>query len=174
MLRRMSGPRIPGRGVLFAIDDEELAKLGEASTDAEVRALVSAIEERWEHACELDKAWDAIHRALTDGKLALPRPDASPRPGPLARAVLGGTLLLDAPDAIVSAKAPDEVQAIARALSVWDRARFRSAYYRIDREDYGDLDEEDFEHCLAWFERMVAFYGEAARAERGVVFSTDL
>jgi hypothetical protein len=168
----MSGPRIPGRGVLFAIDDDELARLGEASNDDEVRALVGAIEERWEHACELDKAWDAIHRALTDGKLALPRP--GDRPSALARAVLGGTLLLDAPDAIVSAKAPDEVQAIARALSVWDRARFRSAYYRIDREDYGDLDEEDLEHCLAWFERMVAFYREAAQAERAVVFSTDL
>ncbi|GAB4116433.1 MAG: hypothetical protein OHK0013_50100 [Sandaracinaceae bacterium] len=66
------------------------------------------------------------------------------------------------------------MQAIARALAVWDRDRFRASYYRIDREDYGDLDEEDFEHCLAWFERMVAFYQEAARAERAVVFSVDL
>lgn len=161
-----------GRGVLFAIDDDELAKLGEARSDDEVRALVAAIEERWESACELDKAWDAIHRALTDGKLALPR--AGERSPVLARAVLGGTLLLEAPDAIVSVKAADEVQAIARALAVWDRDRFRASYYRIDREDYGDLDEEDFEHCLAWFERMVAFYQEAARAERAVVFSVDL
>jgi len=173
---------MPGRGVLFAIDDEELAKLGDASSDEDVRALVSAIEERWENACELDKAWDAIHRALSGGKLALPgRVGAEGRlggesehPSVLSKAILGGAVLLDAEDAIVSAKAPDEVQAIARALASWDRARFRAAYYRIDREEYGDLDEEDFEHCLAWFERMVGFYSEAAAAERAVVFSTDL
>ncbi len=165
-----------GRGVLFAIDDEELAKLGEASSDEEVRALVGAIEERWQNACELDKAWDAIQRALSGGKLVLPgRLEAeSERPSVLSKAVLGGAVLLDSEDAIVSAKAPDEVQAIARALSSWDRARFRAAYYRIDREEYGDLDEEDFEYCLAWFERMVGFYGEAAAAERAVVFSADL
>jgi hypothetical protein len=161
-----------GRGVLFAIDDDELAKLGEARSDEEVRALVASIEERWDNACELDKAWDAIHRALGDGKLALPA--VGERTPLLSRAILGGTVLLDAPDAIVTVKPADEVQAIAGALSVWDRARFRAGYYRIDRDDYGDLDEEDFEHCLAWFERMVAFYRDAARAERAVVFSTDL
>lgn len=158
-----------GRGVLFAIDDEELGRLGEAGTDADVLRVVAEIEERWDQACELDKAWDAIHRALTDGKLALD----NGRP-PLSHAILGGTILVDSAEAIVSVKGPDEVAAIARALATWDPARFRAAYHQIDRGEYGELDEDDLTYCLAWFERLGPFYAEAARAERAVVLSVDL
>lgn len=158
-----------GRGVLFAIDDDELEKLGNATTDAQVLAIVSEIEERWEHACELDKAWDAIHRALTDGRLALD----NGRP-PLSNVILGGTLLVSSEAAIVSVKPTDRVEAIARALRAWDAARFRAAYQRIDRSDYGELDEEDLTYTLAWFERLAPFYEQAARSERAVLFSVDL
>ena len=158
-----------GRGVLFAIDDEELGRLGEADSDEHVLRLVAEIEERWEHACELDKAWDGIHRTLTDGKLALD--NGTP---PLSQAVLGGTILVDSEDQIVSVKGPDQVVAIARALASWDASRFRAAYHHIDRNEYGELDEEDLTYCLAWFERLGPFYAEAARAERAVVFSVDL
>lgn len=158
-----------GRGVLFAIDDEELAKLGDAKTDDEVRAIVAGIEERWENACELDKAWDAIHRALTDGKLALDNGRE-----PLRFGVLGGAVLVEGEDVIVSVKAADEVHALAAALAAWDRGRFRAAYYKIDRSEYGDLDEDDLEYCFAYFQSLVAFYREAAAEERAVVFAADL
>jgi hypothetical protein len=158
-----------GRGVLFAIDDEELEKLGNATTDEQVLAIVSEIEERWEHPCELDKAWDAIHRALTDGRLALD----NGRP-PLSHVILGGTLLVSSDSAIVSVKPADRVDAIARALRGWDAARFRAAYHHIDRSDYGELDEEDLTYTLAWFERLAPFYERAARSERAVLFSVDL
>jgi hypothetical protein len=60
------------RGVLFAIDQEELQALRQATSDSEVQAVVAAIEERWDERflAETDKAWDAIHRCLTDGTLA--------------------------------------------------------------------------------------------------------
>jgi len=157
-----------GRGVLFAIDDDELARLGDARDDAEVQAIVDAIEERWESGatCELDKAWDAIHRALTDGNLSFD--NGQP---PLSLAILGGHRLLDGDERIVTVKAPDEVQAIAAALRGWDRARLRQAYYRIPKQEYGDLDEEDLDYTWIYFQRLVELYRDAARAERGVVFS---
>ena len=158
-----------GRGVLFAIDDEELEQLGNATSDAQVLTLVGQIEERWERPCELDKAWDAIHRALTDGRLALD----NGRP-PLSQVIVGGTLLVSSESAIVSVKPADRVVAIAHALRGWDAARFRAAYQRIDRSDYGELDEEDLSYTLAWFERLSPFYEQAAREESAVLFSEDL
>lgn len=160
-----------GRGVLFAVDDEELAKLGEAASDAEVRAIVDAVEQRWEpdHSCELEKSWDAIHRALTDGKLAYDNGRGATR-----LAVLGGKRLYDGDDAIVVARDVDATAAVARALAGWDEAALRRAYFKIDSREYGDLDEEDFQYTWAFFQRMRAFYAEAARAERSVVFVADL
>lgn len=154
------------RGVLFAIDDDELARLGEASTDAEIRAIVDGLEERWENVCELDKAWDGLHRILTDGRLEFG--NGSP---PLAWAILGGRRLYDGDDRIVTVKAVDQVVAIDRALRGWDRARARQAYYRLPKHDYGDLDDEDFDHIWSYFQPMREFWGDAAKAERAVVFS---
>lgn len=158
-----------GRGVLFALEDEDLARLGEAGSDDAVLAIVSELEERWENACELDRAWDAIHRALTDGRLSLD--NGKP---PLSRTILGGTVLVSSESAIVSVKGPDDVVAIAKALVPWDASRFRAAYQRIDRSDYGDLDDEDLTYTLAWFERLAPFFASAARDERAVVFAVDL
>jgi hypothetical protein len=168
-----------GRGVLFALDDEDLARLGEAGSDREVLAIVAEIEERWENACELDRAWEAIHRALTDGGLDLrdarsPLSSSTLSGSILGRTILGGTVLVRTSEAIVSVKGPDDVVAIAKALASWDEARFRAAYQRIDRSEYGELDEEDLVYTLAWFARLAPFYAQAAREERAVVFSVDL
>jgi len=159
-----------GRGVLFAIDDEELASLGDADNDDDVRSLVDAIEARWEQACELDKAWEGIHRALTDGHFER----TVHGPMMVSGAILGGTVLIEHEDTLIVVKPADEVHQIAASLALWDRGRFRSGYFRINISEYGDLEEEDFEYCYAWFERMRAFFAEAAQEERAVVFSADL
>ena len=158
-----------GRGVLFAIDDEELASLGDADNDDDVRSLVDAIEARWEQACELDRAWEGIHRALTGGRL-----DRVAKAPMVSGAILGGTVLVEREDTLIIVKPADEVHQISASLSAWDRGRFRSGYFRIDAAEYGDLEEEDFEYCYAWFERMCAFFAEAAQEERAIVFSADL
>jgi hypothetical protein len=61
------------RGVLFAITDETVASLLAADGDDEVMQIVEALEDAWEKPFyeETDKAWDAIHRALSDGTLDL-------------------------------------------------------------------------------------------------------
>ncbi len=159
-----------GRGVLFAIDDEVLARLGDASDDAQIRAIVAELEAQWDepHVCELDRAWDAIHRMLTDGRLTFD----SGKP-PLSWAILGGTRLHEGEAAIVTVKTADQTAAIARALRGWQRGVLRQAYHRLPRHDYGDLDEEDFEYVWLWFERMLEFWADAAREERAVVFAVE-
>src|SRR5690349_17131207 len=87
------------RGVLFAITDERVEALLGAGDDAELMGVVEEIEEAWEtpFVAETDKAWDAIHRALTDGSL-----DNGGGEAPLNRAILGGTHLHQGDDYIVA------------------------------------------------------------------------
>lgn len=159
-----------GRGVLFAIDDSDLARLGDAETDQEVRDIALELEARWDeaHLCELEKAWDPIHRILTNGQLDY----QSGRP-PLNWAILGGTRLFDGLDAIVTAKAADQVEAVAEALRAWNRDRVKQAYYRIPRNEYGDLDERDLEYVWAYFSQMIEFWQGAAGEERAVLFAVN-
>ena len=62
-------------GVLFSLDKKTVDRLKSFSDDEErLDFLQGDIEEIYfdqnpEWVCELDKAWDAIHRTLTDGKL---------------------------------------------------------------------------------------------------------
>ena len=54
------------RGVHFAITDEDLRHILDASSDEErLRVIGDGIEERWEEdwLAQTDKAWDAIHRS---------------------------------------------------------------------------------------------------------------
>ncbi len=88
------------RGVHFAISADEQARILSAVDDEAVLTLVQdVIEERWdkEWLYESDKAWDAIHRCLTDGTL---RPNRGTYP--LKLAVLGGRQLYSADDYIIS------------------------------------------------------------------------
>jgi hypothetical protein len=60
------------RGVHFAVTAEQLAQMLDAvGDDDRVVSIVEDIEEAWDEdfLAESDKAWDAIHRCLTDGHL---------------------------------------------------------------------------------------------------------
>jgi Domain of unknown function (DUF1877) len=62
-----------GRGVHFALTAEEEARLVDEpdGDDDHLIDVLGEIEERWDRdwLVETDKAWDAIHRCLTDGTL---------------------------------------------------------------------------------------------------------
>jgi hypothetical protein len=79
------------RGVHFALTAEESSRLMETPymDDEKIMAFVQEIESRWDREWlqETDKAWDAIHRCLTDGKLEYgdtPIPPVHPGPRQLA------------------------------------------------------------------------------------------
>lgn len=160
------------RGVHFAITRGQLEKLVAASSDDEViRVIQEGIESPWDtdwlH--ETDKAWDAIHRCLTDGTLDLDNGSF-----PLNAAVLGGRQLFDGDDYIISLVTPEQVPQVAQALRGIDEAALRRGYERIEQSDYdGDLDDDDFEYTWQWFQGLAPLFEKAAAADRAVLFTVD-
>ena len=160
------------RGVHFAITDEDLGLLLAAQSDREVRERIAdGIEERWDEdwLIQTDKAWDAIHRCLTDGKLEYENGEY-----PLRLCILGGKQLYNGDDYVVSLKEPRQCADLAEALAEADEGWLRKRYFAIRAEDYGhDLTEEDFGYTFAWFSGLASFYRKAANAKRSVVFTVD-
>jgi hypothetical protein len=159
------------RGVLFAIDDATSATLAAASDDDEVREIVSALEGAWdtENLAEVDKAWDAIHRALSDGTL-----EADGGEFPLNRAILGGRWLHEGDDYIVVLVEKRDVPAVARALAQIDEAAFHERYRAVVPRDYApEYGDEDLAYSWENFRDVVRLYAQAARAGRAVIFTVD-
>ena len=145
---------------LLAADDE-----GDSDTVAQ---LLEEIEESWADDAlkvDTDKAWDAIHRCLTDGTLD---PDGGAYP--LSHAVLGGRHLHDEYYVVYVSAA--EVRDVADALKGLDRTWLRGRFDAIDDPDYrGAGDDGDFDYTWDGFVDVRAFYGRAAAAGRAVIFT---
>lgn len=162
-------------GVHFAITENEAVHL-RSLTDGKSRLdhLQEVIEQLYfrEHpdlTAESDKAWDAMHRTLSDGSLSWDRGRY-----PLSHVVLAGERLYTDPDYIMSLKTPKQVRDIASALIDVTEAEFRRRYFLIDPKSYGfPLSEDDFgytwEHLLAVRE----LYARAASQSRFVLFTAD-
>ena len=106
------------RAVLFAITDKDVTRLLAAQgNDEAIIEIVDKIKEDWEEAwlCQLDKAWDGIHRCLTDGELGWDNGKY-----PLNHAILGGKQLHNGDDEIVALVLPHQVKEVADALQSID------------------------------------------------------
>jgi hypothetical protein len=159
------------RGVHFALTEEESRRLLAAEDNAAVLAVVEEIEERWDEGwlAESDKAWDAVHRCLSNGTLYYDEGEY-----PLNRAVLGGKHLYDGDDYVVAYVAPNEVKDVAAALAPLSQADLRTRYDLIDADDYnGEHGEADFQDTWENFVDLRDFYKKAAAAGRAVVFTVD-
>lgn len=108
------------RGMFFALTDEQEAALIATRDDAEVREFVEELEMGdWDGEpldCETDKAWDAMHRCLSDGTLGCGR-----RLSPLDMAVLGGGHHYEGEEYVVAHLRPAEVVEVAAALEASTR-----------------------------------------------------
>jgi len=93
------------RGVYFALTDEDAKRVLAVAGDAET-----------------DKAWDAMHRCLTDGRLSFEADT------PRAMCVLGGRQLHDGDDYIVSFVTPEQVRQVAAAIRDIDETWMRQRY----------------------------------------------
>jgi Domain of unknown function (DUF1877) len=158
-------------GVHFAITPEQEFSLTTADDDGDsdmVGELLEELEESWDDDAskvDTDKAWDAIHRCLTDGTLD---PDSGEYP--LSHAVLGGRHLHD--DYYVVYVSAAEVRDVAHALRGVDRTWLRQRFDAIDDPDYrGAQDDADFEYTWENFVDVQAFYDRAAAAGRAVIFT---
>jgi hypothetical protein len=159
------------RGVLFAIDDVTVAALLAAGSDREVMDVIERIEQAWDEAflAETDKAWEAMHRALSDGSL-------DPRAGdyPLNRAILGGEHLFRGIDYVVALVPKAEVPEVAAALAAIDDIEMGRRYDRLVPSDYAaEYGDDDREATVEYFRAVADLYQRAARAGRAVVFTVD-
>ena len=159
-------------GVHFALTKEDEQQLLAAAGDdqAILNLVQEEIEERWdeEWLLETDKAWDAIHRSLTDGTLSI-APES-----PFHKCILGGRQMYSGDEYIISYLDADDVKKVAEAIGPIAEAFFRERYFKINESDYGvPISEEDFGHTWELFDPLKHFFSRAAAANRAVMFSVD-
>lgn len=164
-------------GVHFALSNDDVAILkGFQSEDERLDHLREVIEEEYMSVdgpeamyAESEKAWDAMHRILADGTLAL---DGGTYPHNLA--ILGGEPLYTGDDYIMDLKSAEQVKDIAIALAALDFDKFAERYRTIDPEDYGfPLSDEDLQYTWEWFQSVRDLYVRAAANDRAVLFTAD-
>lgn len=159
------------RGVHFAVSPEQADALQSADGDDALMALIEGIEETWErdNLAESDKAWDAMHRCLTDGQL-----DFGNGPFPLNHCVLGPRQLHKGGRYIVSLVLPDEVKAVAAALESITSELFHERYMTLVPKDYAlEYGDDDLEYTWSYFEEVRDLFKKAAERQRAVIFTVD-
>jgi hypothetical protein len=132
------------RGVHFAVTPSQARMLQAAKSDRKLMALIEQLEEAWEKpfVVESDKAWDAIHRCLTDGSLLYVSGEY-----PLNHCICGGRQLHRGPDYTVSFVSARQVKDVAEALGKVTKGWMRKRYALLDPADYEfELGEEDFRY----------------------------
>jgi hypothetical protein len=158
-------------GVLFAIKAKDRKKLLRCDDEDEVTEYVhEVIEERWEepYVMELDKAWDAMHRIMTDGRLGFDNGEF-----PRNRCILGGQVLASEDEFLVL-KPAAEVPAVSDALELVTHEWFAQRYRQIDPADYGpEHGDEDLDYTWAKFHDARRFWKAAAGSGRDVLFSAS-
>jgi hypothetical protein len=162
-------------GVLFSLDAEEVETIKAFKSDEErLEYLQEEIEELYfekypERIGELDKSWDALHRSLTDGRLAYENGSY-----PLNHVIMGGEILYTKGDYIITLKTPGQVKKIASEIIRIDAGVLKAGYKKIIAKDYGSpLTEDDFEFTWSWFEDSKEFWQHAAEENRYVLFTAD-
>lgn len=171
------------RGVHFAITAEQRAGLESHSDDQERICYVQeVIENAWDHEFlkQTDKAWDAIHRSLSEwpadtpnfypvppehGAYALPEDHGT---YPLKLAVLGGKRLQESEyDYFIRLVEPNEVIDLVPALKAIDEDNLRARYFKHCKGAWPEYGEEDFEYTWEYFEMLRDFFermsGQRAR-----------
>ena len=160
------------RGVHFAITPALAGSLLVAKSDRKLMPLIEQIEEDWEEpfVVETDKAWDAIHRCLTDGSLLYESGEY-----PLNHCICGGRQLHRGRDYTVSFVSDQQVNDVAEALDKVTKVWMRRRYDRLDPKEYNEVEigEEDFRYVWENFLDVRRFYRKAAKAGRAVIFTVD-
>ncbi len=162
-------------GVHFSLSAEEVEQIRAIDEQSKrVNFVREVIEEEYlenhlERSAESAEAWDAMHRALSDGKLTWDGGEY-----PLNHVVLGGELLHTKSDYIMVLKSPAQVRDVAAALPSLTEEEFRRRYFSINAKSYGfPLDEDDFGYTWEWFQGVREFWMRAASEGRFVLFTAN-
>jgi hypothetical protein len=160
------------RGVHFAVTAAQERLLLAAKSDRKLMDLLEGIEEAWEepYVVDTDKAWDAIHRCLTNGSLLYVSGEY-----PLNHCICGGRQLCRGREYTVSYVSAPQVKDVASALAGIRKSWMRNRYDQLDPEDYDEvaIGDEDFNYTWRNFLDLRRFYKVAAKASRAVIFTVD-
>jgi hypothetical protein len=163
------------RGVHFAITDKQANQLLAAEDDDAVMELIEEIEESWDekNLAESDKAWDAIHRCLTDGTL-----NDGENYYPLNLMVLGGKQLHQEDDYFVTLVSSDQVKEVSAAIISITEEWFRQRYFSLlDPQEYDSVEigEDDFSYTWENFCDVRQLFVRAAKSKNksAIVFTVD-
>jgi hypothetical protein len=160
------------RGVHFALSRTQVRALLAAKSDRKLISLIEQIEDSWEipFLAESDKAWDAIHRCLTDGSLLYISGEY-----PLNHCICGGRQLHRGRGYTVSFVTVRQVKDVAAALGKITKGWMRKRYDQIDPEEYNEVEmgDDDFSYSWGNFLDVRRFYKKAAQAGRAVIFTVD-
>jgi hypothetical protein len=160
------------RGVHFAITSGQQTRLLAASDDDELMEVIDQIEEAWdkESLADSDKAWDAIHRCLTDGSLLYESGQY-----PVNHVICGGRQLHQGEDYVVSLVTPEQVRDVSAAIAPLTEDWMRERYFSLLKPDSydGEISNEDFRYTWTWFENVRDLYRKAAASGRAVIFTVD-
>ena len=166
-------------GVLFAIDGQMEQKLLGIDRSEVVDFLQEEIEEVFfteypDMKAELDKSWDAIHRAFSNSTMTFEKKGDYP----LNHVILGASVVYgdgeDEDDYVITINPPEIVKDVYEALSSLTESGFREKYFSIDPDEYGfPLTDEDFGYSWEYLESTLPFWKSAAEANKYVVFSVD-
>jgi hypothetical protein len=159
-----------GRGVHFALTNSQSQAVLTADDDDELMSVIAAIEEEWneEYLAQSDKAWNAIHRCLTDGSLLYESGQY-----PLNHCICGGQQLYSGEDYTISFISAVQAKDVSAALSQITESWLREQYFSIPQDDYGVLSDNDFQYTWMWFQEVRDFYKKASDEDRAVIFTVD-
>jgi hypothetical protein len=162
-------------GVHFALTKEEVDKLRARENDSErLGYFQEEVEDAYfsDHEdlmAQSDKAWDAMHRCLSNGDLTYETGSE-----PLRFVVMGGEPLYFKDDYIMSLKTPDQVRAVAQALPAITQEELFRRYDAMDAKKYGcPKSDEDRAYTWEWFQEVAALFQKAAADGRFVLFTAS-
>lgn len=160
-------------GVHFAVTAAQLKVLRAARGDDEaVLKLVAEVEEDWDGRwlAESDKAWDAMHRTLSDGELTFA---GGLEHAPLGCTVLGGESMVEDENETVVLIEPRAVTKTATALEKLTQPEFRKRYFKLCKGYASEFGEEDFGYTWSNLQTVRALFVKAAKAKRAIVFTVS-
>jgi hypothetical protein len=166
---------MPHRGTFYAITPDEAQRLlslvgNDAALATEALDLHSIERQRARFIAAVDKAWDVLHRCLTDGSLH----DLGKGAAPLSWCILGGKSLHAGKEFIICYVTPEQVSQVAQALDELNPQSLLQRYRNLESTGYtGLITNEDFEYAWDNFTNVRNLYTKAAAANRAVVFVAD-
>jgi hypothetical protein len=162
-------------GIHLGLTADETSKFKSLpSDDARRDYLLEELEDQYfseqqEFLAESYKAWDGIHRTLTDGRFAYDNGEY-----PLSHVVMGGEIAYRQPDYIMVLKTPAQVKDVASAIRGLTEAAFKDRYRRIDQAQCEwPLSDEDCDYTWHWFQEVRNVFERAAQANRYVLFTAS-